>query len=153
MCERRFGSADWVGILRAFLYIILGALLFAMLFYLESYQPEVMTKILIQVDVFGFTRVAQAEQERVAKINELTIPYEDKQVLINRTVFMGATQDMVRLALGKPWKTDDRMWEAKKIMLTYYVYYLPDDKRPTILIFQQDQLIKAYKGSALDVGN
>jgi hypothetical protein len=144
-------SADRGKLLRPFLYIILAVLVSATLYYLESYQPELMSKLMIQVDVFGFTRVAQAEQERVGKINELSIPYEDKQVLINRTVFMGATEDMVKLALGSPWKVEERMWEAKKTMLTYYVYYLPDDKRPTILIFQDHQMIKAYKGSALDV--
>ncbi len=128
-------------------------MIYAVLFYMENYQPEMMTHLLIQVDVFGFTRVAQQEQERLAKIKNLSITYEEKQVLVNRTVFMGATHDMVKLALGDPKKIVERMWEAKNIMLTYYVYYLPNDNRPTILVFQDDKLINAYKGSALDVGN
>jgi hypothetical protein len=60
---------------------------------------------------------------------------------------------MVKLALGEPKKVVEKMWEEKKVVLTYYVYYLPNDNRPTILVFQEDKLINAYKGSALDVGN
>jgi hypothetical protein len=126
---------------------------YAALFYLQTYQPEMMTRLLIQVDVFGFTRVADQEQQRLERIKELTIPYEEKQVLVNRTVFMGAGSDMVKLALGKPKKIYEQPWPAKNVMLVYYIYYLPNDKRPTILVFQDDKLIYAYKGSALDVGN
>ncbi len=128
-------------------------MVYGVLFYMENYQPELMTNLLLQVDVFGFTKVAAQEQERLGKIKDLDIPYEEKQVLVNRTVFMGATRDMVKLALGEPKKVVEKMWEEKKVVLTYYVYYLPNDNRPTILVFQEDKLINAYKGSALDVGN
>jgi hypothetical protein len=133
--------------------IAVAILIYAMLFYMNTYQPELMDTILIQVDVFGITRVAGQEQAREDKIKNLSIPYEEKQVLFNRTVFMGATCDMVKLALGEPKKVVEQMWDAKKTMLTYYIYYLPNDHRPTILVFDDDKLIKAYKGSALDVGN
>jgi hypothetical protein len=145
--------ADGGGFLRALLYIFLIVLIYGMLFYLENYRPELMTRILLQVDVFGFTRIANMEQGRLEKIKELAIPYEEKEVLLNRTVFMGATHEMVKLALGEPKKVVERMWEGKGVMLTYYVYYLPNDNRPTILVFQEDKLVNAYKGSALDVGN
>jgi hypothetical protein len=139
--------------LRALPYIVLAIMVYGVLFYMENYQPELMTNLLLQVDVFGFTKVAAQEQERLGKIKDLDIPYEEKQVLVNRTVFMGATRDMVKLALGEPKKVVEKMWEEKKVVLTYYVYYLPNDNRPTILVFQEDKLINAYKGSALDVGN
>lgn len=146
--------------MRALPYIILALLVYGVLFYLETYEPEVLTTILIQVDVFGVTRVAEAEQQRLAAIKNLTIPYEEKQVLVDRTVFMGATEEMVKLALGEPKKVVERIWEDKdhnKKMLTYYVYYLPGDKRPTILVFEFDNaeytLVNAYKGSAIDIGN
>jgi len=141
------------GILRALPYIVISLLVYAVLFYMQTYQPDMMTKLLIQVDVFGLTRVADQEQQRLAKIHDLSIPYEDKQVLTNRTVFMGATSEMVQLALGKPTKTAQQPWAKKNVTLLYYVYYLPNDTRPTILVFQDDKLIYAYKGSALDVGN
>ncbi len=139
--------------MRALPYIVLAIMVYGVLFYMENYQPELMTNLLLQVDVFGFTKVAAQEQERLGKIKDLDIPYEEKQVLVNRTVFMGATRDMVKLALGEPKKVVEKMWEEKKVVLTYYVYYLPNDNRPTILVFQEDKLINAYKGSALDVGN
>lgn len=112
-----------------------------------------MANLLIKVDVFGLTRVAGEEQVRLAKIKDLPLSYEEKQVLVQRTVFMGATHDMVKLALGEPRKVVERLWEGKNVMLTYYIYYLPNDTRPTILVFQNDKLVNAYKGSALDVGN
>lgn len=139
--------------MRALPYIVLAILVYGVLFYIENYQPELMTNLLIQVDVFGFTKVAAQEQDRLSKIKGLDITYDEKQVLVNRTVFMGATHDMVKLALGEPKKVVEKMWEEKKVRLTYYVYYLPNDNRPTILVFQEDKLINAYKGSALDVGN
>jgi hypothetical protein len=139
--------------LRLLLYTFLAVTVYVTLFYLETYQPEMLTNLLIQVDVFGLTRAASMEQDRLAHINGLSIPYEEKKVLISRTVFMGATREMVKLALGEPRKAVERMWDGKQIMLTYYIYFLPDDKRPTILVFQEDKLVNAYKGSALDVGN
>lgn len=139
--------------MRILLYITLGILVYAVLFYLQTYRPETMAEFLVKVDVFGFTDIARQEQERLGKIRDLTIPYEEKQVLINRTVFIGATYDMVKLALGQPKKILQRAAEGSSVALIYYVYYLPGDKRPTILVFQQDKLTNAYKGSVLDIGN
>jgi hypothetical protein len=139
--------------LRALPYILAGVLAYLVLFYMESYQPELMTDILIQVDVFGVTRIAKEEQQRLTDIKNLTIPYEEKQVLVNRTVFMGASPDMVKLALGNPQKIVEKIWEGKSVMLTYYVYYLPNDKRPTVLVFQENKLVNAYKDSAINISN
>jgi len=124
-----------------------------MFFYIAVYQPEFVNNLLIKVDVFGITKVAKEEQDRIEKIRALTIPYEEKQVLLNRTVFMQASQEMVKLALGSPQKTIEQPWAEHNTLLIYYVYYLAQDKRPTILVFENDKLIKAYKGSALDLAS
>ncbi len=132
-------------------YILLGLALYLIFFYLVNYRPETGTEILIQLDVFGVTSIAQEEQKRLAAINDLSIPYDEKQVLRNRTVFMGASHKMVQLALGAPKKIVEGMLDGHTA--TFYIYYLPNDKRATILVLgPDDKLFKAYKGSALDVG-
>ncbi len=139
--------------MRALPYILIAISFYVTLFYLENYQPEMWNRMLLEVDVFGFSRAAQEEEARLDKIKNLTIPYEEKQVLIDKKVFMGATTEMVKLALDKPYKIVERPWEGKNITLTYYIYYLKTDTRPTVLVFEEDKLVYAYKGSALDAGN
>lgn len=142
--------------LRFLIYImfVVGAIYVTLLYmYIDNYQPEAMDKFLLKVDVLGVTDLARKEQGRLAQIRNLTIHYEEKQVLINHTVFMGATPEMVRLALDEPQKTVD------KDIFKYYVYYLPNDNRPTVLVFKKEdsdsiyKLVKAYKGSAIDFVN
>jgi len=139
--------------LRALCCILFILCFFLLFLFLEDNQPQLLADIMIRVDVFGWTHVVRVEQERLDKINNLTIPYEDKQVLIKRTVFMGASPEMVELALGKPIKMAKtyQLADGKNVSQLYYVYYLPNDKRPTIFIFKDDVLVDAYKGSALDV--
>lgn len=132
---------------RVLQYIILLVTVCMTIFYVSVYQPELMKKVLINVDVFGFTTVAQKEHDRIEKIRALTIPYEEKQVLMNRTVFLQASQEMVKLALGEP---NTSTTNAAANQVAFY-YYLGDDKRPTVLVFNEDKLVNAYKGSALDI--
>ncbi len=117
--------------------------------YASQVRPEVVRELLIQVDVFGLTQPSRHEMERKRHINNLKITWEEKQVLLNRTVFMGASVDMVRLALGEPKKTLQKELPERGAAI-YLVYYLPNDKRPTILVFVKNELVQAYKGSALD---
>lgn len=133
---------------RALQYIILLVTIGMISFYVRLYQPEMINHLLINFDVFGFTTVARTEHLRVEKIRALSIPYEEKVVLMNRTVFMQASQEMVKLALGEPRRTIPDPDPA--LNKTYFVYYLADDKRPTVLVFVDDKLTNAYKGSALD---
>lgn len=138
---------------RVLQYIILLITVTMTAFYVATYQPELVKKLLINVDVFGITTVARTEHDRIEKIRMLTIPFEEKQVLMNRTVFMQASPEMVKLALGEPTKTIDHQADEHSAIQTYYVYYLADDKRPTILVFQENKLTQAFKGSALDLAN
>jgi hypothetical protein len=126
-----------------YLGLIVGT--FALIFYLQFYQPEVVKRLILAVDVLGVTPLGEEEQLRQTRINQLSITYEEKQVLLSRTVFLGATQQMVTLALGTPKE------QKHTAQGTLYIYYLPDDPRPTILRFKSDKLAHAYKGSALDL--
>lgn len=126
-------------------YFCLMAATFAFILYLQIFRPTLVKELIISVDVVGVTSLAQSEQNRQIQINQLPITFEEKQVLINKTVFLGATPQMVQLALGSP-KESKRGGRE-----TIYIYYLPDDPRPTILRFQRDRLVHAYKGSALDL--
>jgi hypothetical protein len=126
-----------------YLAILVGC--FAVFFTLHIYRPQFMKELILVIDLFGMTDLGRSEQERLAAINRLPITYEEKQVLINRTIFLGATSQMVSLALGTPSE------HREQATGTIYVYYLPDDPRPTILKFSRDKLVQAYKGSALDL--
>lgn len=129
------------------LFAILGVIYFSFDYYRQSH-PEDIERFLRQVDGFGFTEVGLREMQRAEMINRLEIPYEKKQVLIQRNVFMGASSYMVQLALGKPQSV--RQDKHKNVFL---IYYIENDNRPTIFVFQQDALVKAYKGSTSEIGN
>lgn len=128
-------------------YLGLMVATFATFLYLQFYNPQLLKELIITVDVVGVTPIGQAEQARIATINTLPITYEEKQVLINHTVFLGANTQMVMLALGNPKESRAGSKPASSVL----VYYESDDPRPTILRFEQDKLIHAYKGSALDL--
>ncbi len=129
------------------MYLGLMVATFACILYLQFYNPDLLRRLILSIDVVGMTAIGQAEQNRQATINTLPITYEEKQVLINHTVFMGATSQMVALALGAP--SERKPSDTGKGNL--YIYYQPEDPRPTILSFEQDRLVHAYKGSALDL--
>ena len=130
-------------------YLVICVLVFGILSYVYVGRPDLTERILIKVDVFGITKVSRNEIVRRQQINALSITFEEKQVLANRTVFLDASPDMVKLALGEPKKLIERTLEDKRLVV-YLIYYLPNDKRPTILVFLSNKLVKAYKGSALD---
>lgn len=118
-------------------------------FYFCLYQPDLVKKLIIKVDVFYFSELAEQEHERIEKIRALTIPYEQKLVLMNRTVFLQASQEMIKLALGEPQSAiPDPPPTTGHATL---VYYLGEDKRPTLFEFEDDKLLSAHKGSSLDI--
>jgi hypothetical protein len=139
------------GMLRYLPFFIIFFLTFGILAIIQQYQPELMNRLLLTVDVFGISQTARDEQFRESAINHLPVTFEEKQVLLKHTVFLGASTEMVRLALGSdPKKVYQRVIPEQKTTLTYYIYYLPNDQRPTVLIFVNDKLEKAEKGSAID---
>ena len=153
--------------MRTLPYILLGLIVYAVLFYLDNFQPALLNTLLIQVDVFGVTHIAEQEQARLAKIKSLKddsgypLAYQYKLVLINHTVFMGASPEMVRLALNEPagciidghyipGPVNNATCKTPPQAGFSYVYYLPDDTRPTIFVFENDKLVNACKGSSAE---
>jgi len=134
-------------------YILLVGIIYGVLFYTQKYQPEAMNKFLISIDIIGASEAAKQENYRLSQIRNLRLTYPEKQVLVNRTVFIGATKEMVKLSLGDPKK---EIWKNDKL---YYVYYLPNDSKPTLLVFDYEKsgetykLSNAYKTSALYISN
>lgn len=112
--------------------------------------PDKMNDLIIAVDRFGITEVGALEQQRVRTINRLNITYEEKQVLIKRTVFLSATREMVYLALGDPVCVLQRAATGTEPATEYWVYYIEGDRKPTALAFQNNELVTAGKASALD---
>jgi hypothetical protein len=149
--------------LRTLPYISVFLLACLTLFYLHDYQPQLWNTLLVNVDVFDLTPEARYEHARISAINRLPIHYEEKQVLINHTVFLGATEEMVRLALGEPKKTYPpavlKNEQGEDVIVMYDVYYLQGSLRPTRMEFQEDKedklfkLVDAKKGSALQWGD
>lgn len=128
--------------------IALGTLAF---YSVASAYPKQMTGFLIAIDRFGITQVGAIEQDRIRKINRLPITYEEKQILIKRTVFFGATRDMVTLALGEPscFENEDARAAGAEAR-EGWLYFIDGESKPTLLAFQNNTLVSAGKTSALD---
>ncbi len=124
-------------------------------FYIHNYKYEVVENLILEIDKFGITNIGKEELLRRSRINNLPITYEEKQILINRTVFLGATAEMVQLALGKPKEAYNAadVAESGKQEGIIYVYHFPADARPTLLRFENNKLTHAYKGSTIDVAH
>lgn len=128
--------------------IVIGSGIF---FWVAQAFPDKMKDLLISVDRFGITDVGAAEQQRVRSINRLrTITFEERQVLIQRTVFLGATREMVYLALGDPVCVLQVPASRQQPAAEAWVYYIEGDRKPTQLLFQNNELMNAGKTSALD---
>lgn len=124
----------------------------ATFFYALEYgkeNPHVVNNVIVKLDVLGITHLAALERKRVNTIYSLDIPYEKKQALIDKTVFIGADHQMTLLSLGPPrnvlpsgtGKPGDEVW----------VYHFFNDPRPTMLAFEGGQIVNAYKGSQADL--
>lgn len=114
-------------------------------------HPQWFRTTWLKVDKMGLMEISRAENARQAAIFALPIRYEQKQALIDHKVFMGASSQMVMLSLGKPKAESTRSDPTTQQSITLWHIYLPDDVRPTVFEFQQDKLVNAYKGSALDM--
>lgn len=128
--------------------VLVVSLAFGTVYWYGQRYPDQVQSFLISVDRFGITEVGAAEQNRLNTILHLPITYEEKQVLNNRTVFFGATTEMVLLALGQPVCTQKDAQTAPPT--EYWVYYIETDRKPTKIAFQNNALVKAEKTSALD---
>jgi len=114
--------------------------------YLTIFQKEVVAGFMKEYDVIGISQTGRSEKTRQKQIDNLPIPFEQRQALKEGTIFMGATKLMVQLAIGRPYGTpeqDDKKRER-------WTYYFNDNSRPTYLFFENDKLVDAAKGTTLD---
>ncbi len=119
--------------------------------YVQVHNPGMLKELLIQIDVFGVSSASIEEKRRRNTITFLPVPFEQREALKNRTVFLGATKEMVILAIGEP-KTVSKPRSADKAEdKESWVYYFGDDARPTLLNFANNKLISTEKGSAIDI--
>lgn len=81
----------------------------------------------------------KAEAKRMESIDILPISNEKKNILNNRTIFLGATKVMVRLALGEP--LQQRLSSDGSV--TYWDYHLNEDIQATRLKFEDNRLVAA----------
>lgn len=117
-------------------------------FALANAFPTKIRALLLTLDQFGLTAVGANEQSRIRAINQLQITHEEKTVLINRTVFLGASPIMVRLALGEPACINQHPATKEYDAYDQWVYFMESDPKPTHLLFQKGQLVNAGKASA-----
>lgn len=130
------------------LFILLGSI--GIYTYVYTQRPDIYNQVKLKLSRFGFSEQSPQEVQRVSDINRLSISYEEKQILINRTIFMGATPRMVMLALGKPKEGHRMLDKAANKEVIILVYHLPEELRPTMLRFEENKLVEAKKGSSID---
>jgi hypothetical protein len=137
--------------LRLKLTPILGSLtpfilIFLTIFYITTFQKDAVEGFLKKYDFIGLSEIGQNEKQRLYQINNLPIPFEQRQALVNGTVFLGASKQMVGLALGAPYGQPQIMADGTE----RWVYFFQDSSRPTYLFFKNDMLANAAKGTTLD---
>lgn len=132
------------GMKRLFITFLLVILLAAIgMVGMRSLTPMSFHTLLI---TFDLTPDAAAEKARLNKISLLAISDEKKNILIHNTVFMGASTAMVKLALGTP-VSIERLEQSTPV-IDRWIYHFADDSRPTVLEFNDNKLVSAYKISA-----
>lgn len=121
-------------------------LIIVTLVYISIFQKDAVDRFLKKYDIIGVTGAGQDEKSRLYTINNLPIPFEQRETLKNGQIFIGATKEMIRLAVGEPAKkpTIDASGQEK------WVYFFSENSRPTYLYFENDKLVNAAKGTTLD---
>ena len=114
--------------------------------YIALFQQEFVSDFLKKYDFIGVSETGQAEKQRLYRINNLDIPFEQRQALKQGTVFLGATKEMVVLALGNPYGKPEHVAGGQE----KWVYFFQESTRPTYLFFEGEKLVNATKGTTLD---
>ncbi len=130
--------------------IVLLSIIGAGYYYLTAFHKEDLDKFCLKFDTLGITSIGRAEQDRIYAIRALSdrnVHGPQQEALINRTVFLGADNEMVALALGSPLKKP----EINSLGQQVWIYYFDDYSRPTYLYFEKRGtywvLVKAEKTS------
>lgn len=127
--------------------VIALAILFGLFFYISNYHKDELNKFYLKFDVWGVTDIGRTELQRLEAIDDLEkeVVHVQREALKNRTVFLGATDKMVILALGKPLKDP----KLNSLNQQVWIYNFDDYSRPTYLYFEKRSnkwiLVKAEK--------
>lgn len=128
-------------------YMLVMLITFGIAFWLAQVRPDLRNNVVLAIDIFSISELATQEKQRVSTIKLLKISSEQKEALVNKTVFIGCTKEMVQLALGAP-----RSLEHDEKSRDIWVYYLGDEKRATKFAFDAEgKLVEAFKASAVEL--
>lgn len=114
---------------------------------LRFFEPQTYYSMTLVFDFSKEPGDAKFEQQRMSQINLLPISDEKKNILVHRTIFLGASSTMVALALGDPKFKEPTVKDEKGQTIDKWVYHFNDDFRPTVLQFENGVLLNAYKVS------
>jgi hypothetical protein len=128
-----------VAVLASLLLLLAGGI-----FMIQKSSPILYLKLAVTFDVFGMNKEASKEKLRLEGIDLLPISNEKKAILINRTIFLGASPTMVELALGNPMDKSAAPIEAGKPVVERWIYHFAEDINPTALEFQDGKLTSAF---------
>lgn len=170
--------------LRFLPYLVISVIVFTTLFYMQTYERDEFDKLIVQYDHFHWTLIAKDEYQRRQEIDAISdgvTGATQKDTLKQRKVYIGATAQMVRYALQEhpndgpvfaypaAGNLKDATGKTVQAVFLAYVYFIGDDKRPTVFIFQCTKnpaecsdyknheniffLNKAYKRATIDLSN
>lgn len=118
------------------------------IFLIKERHPEIYYSINIYTGFMENKETRIKEKRRIDSIQLLPISLEKKNILISRTIFMGATTNMVELALGKPLNSNQvnvKHKDGSSTLLDNWIYHFPNDTRSTLLQFENNQLVSAQR--------
>ena len=110
-------------------------------------DPKYAMQFKVLMSKVGLSQTGKEEQDRLEKIDALDIPFEQRESLKSRNIFIGATKTMVKLAFGEA-KYPPKYTEDNKEV---WIYYFSDYDRPLFLFFEANILAGAKKGSNADL--
>lgn len=124
-------------------FLVLSMLVLGGMIAVKELQPTAFQSLLL---AFNIAPNAKEEKARLDRIALLAISEEKKNILRNKTIFLGASTTMVELALGVP--INRLAYEQVSPRVDRWVYHFADDSRPTVLEFHDYKLASAFKISA-----
>jgi hypothetical protein len=113
---------------------------------LKYRYPDVFFKMALAVDVLNLKGDTKQEKARINKITLLPISREKQELLVNKTIFLGATPTMVQLALGAP-RGKNKGYNAENKIEERWQYHFADEGKPVVMIFVEDKLTGAQRVS------
>lgn len=124
-------------------FLLVAMLVLGGMIAVKELQPVAFQSLLL---AFHIAPNAKEEKVRLDRIALLAISEEKKNILRNKTIFLGASSTMVELALGVP--INRLAYEQVSPKVDRWIYHFADDSRPTVLEFHDNKLASAFKISA-----